>query len=169
MKNHQHINCDSGSDEYYTPIEIVEAARRVMGGIDLDPASSHIANQRIRASKFFTASDDGLKKKWHGFVWMNHPFGRQTNKPWIQKLMAEWQSGRVLGAVCITFASTSEQWFQPLLTHPQCFLHGRTNYCLRDGTLKKGVTKGSVVTYFGHDVERFAKEFKPFGTVKVSL
>ena len=104
MQNHQHINGDSGSDEYYTPDEIVEAARRVMGAIDLDPASSHIANQRIRASKFFTAFDDGLKNKRHGFVWMNHPFGRQTNRPWIQKLVAEWQSaGRGLYNLRLNF------------------------------------------------------------------
>lgn len=40
MKAHRLINQDSGDVEYYTPTEITEAARRVMGGIDLDPFSS---------------------------------------------------------------------------------------------------------------------------------
>lgn len=166
MKNHQHINGDSGSDEYYTPQPIIDAARRVMGGIDLDPASSPEANKRVRAARFFTQADDGLAQPWTGRVWMNHPFGRETNRPWIAKIARECQGG-VSEAICITFAATSEQWFAPLLNRPQCYLAPRTNYYLKDGTLKKGVTKGSVVTYFGPNVGKFAREFSALGIVKI--
>lgn len=169
MKNHQRINGDGGSDEYYTPEPITDAARRTMGTIDLDPFSSETANKMVRAKSFFGIGDDAMSQHWFGRVWMNHPFGRKTNRPCVSKLVEEWKSGRVEEAICITFASTSEQWFKPLLSHPQCFLHGRTNYYLPDGTLKKGVTKGSVVTYLGNNVERFAAEFKHLGTVKISL
>ena len=41
------------------------------------------------------------------------------------------------------------------------------NYYLPDGSVKKDVTKGSVVTYFGEDVERFAEAFASLGVVKV--
>ena len=41
------INQTSGKVEYYTPADIVEAARRVMGSIDLDPASSPAANETV--------------------------------------------------------------------------------------------------------------------------
>lgn len=167
MKNHQNINADSGNDEYYTSLEIVDAARRVMGRIDLDPASSKTANARIKAAKFFTLKDDGLRQDWKGKVWLNHPFGRYTNPPWIVKLASEYAKGNCTEAICITFAATSEKWFQPLIQQPQCYLSPRTNYFLPDGTLKKGVTKGSVVTYFGPNVRRFALEFSDFGTVKV--
>ena len=167
MKNHQNINADSGSDEYFTALEIVEAARRVIGSIDLDPASSLAANARIKAARIFTLGEDGLNQQWWGAVWLNHPFGKHTNKPWIAKLCAEYASGRVSSATCISFASTSEKWFRPLLDFPQCFIHKRTNYFLPDGTLKKGVTKGSVVTYFGQNVKRFALEFAEIGTVKI--
>jgi len=168
MKSHQLINSDSGSDEYYTPAEIVAAAWRTMGGIDLDPASSRTANKRVNAKKIFTAKDDGLHKNWGGRIWMNHPFGRTTNRAWIAKLAAEYLAGRVTEAVCITFAATSEQWFRPLLLHPQCYLNGRTNYHLPSGELKRGVTKGSVVTYFGRNVAKFAREFRSLGVIKVT-
>lgn len=167
MTNHQNINADSGSDEYYTPPAIVEAARLTMCGIDLDPASSKIANGRVKAGRIFTVDDDGLHRAWAGRVWLNHPFGRLTNRPWIAKLAAEYESGRIESACCITFAATSELWFAPLLVRPQCYLSPRTNYHLPDGSIKRGVTKGSVVTYFGKHVAAFQRAFDGLGTVKI--
>jgi hypothetical protein len=191
------INQTSGEVEFYTPKNIVEAARLTMEFIDLDPASSEIANREIQAPHIYTKADDGLSCEWHGNVWMNHPFhaGEEvcdpsiTGKPckrktcarrgfhcveripgndeWIDKLVAEHGSGRVPEACCITFASTSEAWFRPLLKRPQCFLVPRTNYLLPDGTVYRGVTKGSVVTYFGPNVRRFALIFAHLGEVKI--
>lgn len=66
MENFQNINADSGSDEYFTPVEIVQSARKVMGGIDLDPASSLAANEKVQAGRIFTLADDGLKQQWGG-------------------------------------------------------------------------------------------------------
>lgn len=170
MNPAQLINQTSGKTEYYTPQEIIEAARTVMGGIDLDPASSEAANARVKASFYFTATDDGLLQDWRGRIWLNHPFGRFTNRWWIKKLEREFMlEGHVAQACCITFACTSEAWFQPLLRRPQCFLHPRTNYLLPDGSVLKGVTKGSVVTYYGRSVTEFAKAFEALGVVKVRV
>jgi len=186
---HQLINQTSGEVEYYTPVEIVEAARRVMGGIDLDPASSENANRIVKATRIFTAQDDGLARLWHGRIWLNHPFGRAEeacgascikehihhaypyhgNTKWIAKLVREYYEGRTVEACNITYAATSEAWFQPLARLPQCSLVPRTNYRLPDGTIKKGVSKGSVVTYFGKNVAAFAREYKSFGVVKVEF
>lgn len=169
MKKHQLINQTSGAYEYYTPQEIIEAARRVLGYFDLDPASSVAANKRIGAKQFYTESDDGLSKPWFGKIWMNHPFGKKSNPRWIGKLVASNQNGFVPEALCLTYACTSEKWFQPLLFRPQCFLCPRTNFILPDGKVKKGVTKGSVVTYFGDNTAAFCKEFTPLGVVKLAV
>jgi hypothetical protein len=189
--SHQLINQTSGNVEYYTPLEIVEAARRVMGGIDLDPASSDAANERIKAAHIYTSKESGLAQPWHGRIWLNHPFHagwnacdegcqRKTcekrghvyhdipsNADWINYLAQEFEAGRVTQSCNITFAATSENWFQPLLRQPQCFLSPRTNYYLPDGSILKGVSKGSVVTYYGNNVKGFAEEFSKFGKVKV--
>jgi ParB family chromosome partitioning protein len=190
--NAQLINQSSGIVEYYSPPDIIEVARLTMGRIDLDPASSPSANRIVRASNFFTAEMDGLSRDWFGNVWMNHPFGKaerackpgcakaicrkrgfhlQSNQPgnadWINHLLAEYKSGNIEQACCITFAATSEKWFRPLMQYPQCFLSPRTNYLLPDGTNLKGVTKGSVVTYLGPGIERFAYEFDWLGAVMV--
>lgn len=171
MQNHQRINQTSGDVEYFTPMPIVDAARRVMGSIDLDPASSLRANERIRAGSIFTKEQDGLTREWCGNCWVNHPFGRVANPIWISKIVQQYKSTRTILKVhaitCITFAATSEEWFQPLAVYPQCFLSPRTNFYLPDGTLKRGVSKGSVVTYMGPDLDKFALEFASMGTIKV--
>lgn len=89
------------------------------------------------------------------------------NEDWINKLENSYNSGHLTGACCITFASTSEAWFRPLLMRTQCFLSPRTNYLLPNGEAYRGVTKGSVVTYFGSDMNRFARAFKHLGVVKI--
>lgn len=52
--DHQRINATSGCVDYYTPKPIIEAARKTMGSIDLDPASSFEANNVVLASRYFT-------------------------------------------------------------------------------------------------------------------
>jgi len=158
------INQSSGNVEWYTPFEIVNAARLAMGGIDLDPASCAVANETVKATTIFTRDDDGLSRDWHGNVWMNHPFGRDNGK-WMAKLIAEYRAGRIGQACCITFASTSEKWFKPLLDYPQCYLHGRTRY-IGGGD---SPPKGSVVTYMGPNLASFWRAFSPLGTVKIAV
>lgn len=108
MENHQLVNQTSGKTEWYTPTPFVEAARRAMGGIDLDPASSQRANEKIVKAKNYFAQpgweqswaggfsdlpvrfyhgNGGLDEQWHGRIWLNHPFGtgERACKPGCKK------------------------------------------------------------------------------------
>lgn len=150
--NSQLIHADSGNVEWYTPWNIIECARALMGSIDLDPFSCAKANNRPEgrlANEYFI--EDGIDADWYGNVWMNHPFGREYNEKAIAKIVHEHTRSNpsMDQACCITFASTSERWFKPLLEYPQFFFTGRTNY-LDGATMQpvKGVTKGSVITFF---------------------
>lgn len=167
LNNAQLVNQSSGKVEYYTPVPIIEAARRTMGSIDLDPASCEVANRTVKADHYYTIDDDGLLCRWFGNLFVNHPFSRQHNATWINKLIHEYKSERTHQACCITFASTSEAWFRPLFAYPQCYLSPRTNYIGADGKPVRGVTKGSVVTYLGPNADRFAEEFSKLGNVMV--
>src|ERR1700686_3804949 len=68
------------SNEWYTPAKYIEAARRTMGSIDLDPASCELANQIVKATKFYTQEENGLDQEWYGNVWLNPPYGSSIGK-----------------------------------------------------------------------------------------
>lgn len=197
MNNANLINQSSGDFEYYTPEPWPTLARELMGAIDLDPASNPIANKRINAARYFTAIDDGLTQDWCGRIWLNHPFHRGENpcpidtgkckkkacttrghhiseaipgnEDWINKLITEYTKGNINEAVIITFCSSSETWFRPLLQFAQCFPIGRVNYELADGTKARGVTKGSVITYLGPNLAGFIALFGAHGDIKIHV
>lgn len=67
----------SESVEHFTPPAVVEAARKLMGAIDLDPASSQLAQVHIvRAERWLTEKDNGFLRPWKGRVFLNPPGGR---------------------------------------------------------------------------------------------
>jgi hypothetical protein len=57
----------TGDNEWHTPQRYLALAREVLGVIDLDPASSFIAQKTVQATKCFTG---GLTKEWQGRVWL---------------------------------------------------------------------------------------------------
>lgn len=112
----QHL---SNSNEHYTPSEIVEAARSLMGGIDLDPASCYAANETVKAGMIFDVADDGLSKPWHGRLFLNPPGGKlkwedgwktvndgpgeSSMRIWWQRLCNEYERGTVEQAFFVAF------------------------------------------------------------------
>ena len=76
LKAPAHVSHNSGEIEWYTPPDLIEAARDCMGGIDLDPASSDEAQQAVKGTRFFSVTDDGLSQPWDGRVWLNPPYAQ---------------------------------------------------------------------------------------------
>ena len=50
--------------------------RRSLGGIDLDPASSELAQTVVKADVYLTRFDNGLgQARWlHQRIWLNPPY-----------------------------------------------------------------------------------------------
>ena len=157
----------SESNEWYTPGAYIEAARAVLGRIELDPASSAQADVQVRAVKFFDKSDDGLSQPWHGKVWLNPPYGG-LSADFTGKLVREHEAGNVTAAVLLVNAnSTDTAWFQPLWDYLLCFTLGRINFESPSGE-GVGSTHGSVFAYLpakDDDGRVFLNVFNKLGTV----
>jgi len=75
------IRHSSENSEFMTPQWVTDWSRYVMGGIDLDPASSVAANRTVRAQRIFTKADNGLFMHWSNLdgspsrVFLNPPGG----------------------------------------------------------------------------------------------
>ncbi len=152
-------------DEWYTPPEYIEAARRVMGGIDLDPASCDSAQEVVKAGVFYTKQDDGLAREWHGAVWLNPPYSMPLIKQFVQKAIDEYEAGSVSSAIVLTNNSSDTSWFHALLSrYPACFTRGRVQFW-RPSHDDFGTRQGQVFFYLGEDGDKFASVFSQFGVV----
>ncbi|HSH79514.1 MAG TPA: DNA N-6-adenine-methyltransferase [Herpetosiphonaceae bacterium] len=162
----------SESHDWYTPSRYVEAARAVLGGIDLDPASCAEANEIVQATRYYTATDDGLAQPWHGRVFLNPPYGttrgRSNQDLWSKRLIDAFEAGTVDAAVLLVNAATGNQWFQRLWKYPICFAGRRIRFW-RPDQAASSPTHSNALVYFGADVDRFIREFSPLGAVVAQL
>ncbi len=98
-------NFSSESVQWYTPPSYLEAVRDALGSIDLDPASCEIANEAVGAKEFFdgTPEKDGLKRRWHGRVFLNPPYGTIDGESlaglFCAKAVSEYENGNIDAAI----------------------------------------------------------------------
>lgn len=160
---------DYDGDEWYTPAEIIESARLVMGSIDLDPATCEEAQQVVKADKYYTKDDDSLRDAicWYGNVWLNPPYSAKLIIQFIEKLIAEYDNGNITQAVVITNNSSETDWFQNLLERfPTCFKRRRAKFW-RPNADDFGARQGQAIFYLGDNVDGFCDEFSKMGVVVI--
>jgi phage N-6-adenine-methyltransferase len=159
-----HVARNTGDNEWYTPEIYIEAARRAMGEIDLEPASNAVAQETVGAATFYTKEDSGLDKPWRGRVWMNPPYAAGLVDEFIAKLCEHVQSGEVTSAVVLVNNATETRWFQEgmALASAVCFPRGRIRFISPDGELGTPL-QGQAFLYFGPDAAAFSDEFGEFG------
>jgi phage N-6-adenine-methyltransferase len=160
---------ERSDDEWFTPPEIMDAVRDVLGTIDLDPASCDQAQQTVQAARYFTAENDGLKQEWAGRVWLNPPFSHPLNIRFMNKLIAEVASGRVSKAIMLVNVLPSA-WLNDALKacSAVCFTRDRLRFTHKSGKVQTNSHVLSIF-FFGPDVEKFARRFAEFGCVKSNL
>lgn len=160
----------SESNEHYTPPDIVERSRALMGSIDLDPSSCAKANEVVQATRIFTIDDNGLDHDWPGNVFMNPPGGRreedhQSNLSlWTTHLREQYASAKTAQAIAVIFrVDLSTTWFRPLWKFALCFPWDRLEFLDQNLQPQKAPTHCNALVYMGRDIDRFVELFSPVG------
>jgi len=162
-------------NEWFTPKKYIDAAREVMGSIDLDPASCIQANQVVKAGCWYGLQENGLEQSWFGNVWLNPPYGRinpektgQTISYQLlfgQKALREYQAGRIEQAVLLLLGNACfMKWFQPFWQYPLCFHSGRVGFGTPDGSIDH-FGFGTTFVYLGPHEQKFIDVFSKFGRI----
>ena len=169
LKERPHVTNNSGNNEWYTPSDYIEAARRAMGSIDVDPASSPIANRTVKASTFYTAEDNGLAQIWHGNVWLNPPYSSDLIGQFIDRLIDSIKDNETEQAILLVNNATETGWFQKAASVASfiCFPKGRIRYLNHEGHPANTPLQGQAFLYYGDNGQRFKDIFKSFGLVVI--
>jgi len=183
------------SPEWFTPSPYVEAAREVLGEIDLDPASHREANRIVRARRFYTEKGNGLRRPWFGRVFINPPGGHVA--PFWYRLMVAIAAREITAAIWIGYSLEQLQTLQGYevrspIQFPICipdrripFVESSAKRELRRlalveenrGRRREGhelkpwkeaaqPSHANYITYIGRAPARFARVFGAFGEVR---
>ena len=160
-----HVSQNSGENEWYTPSEYIEAARRVMGQIDLDPASCEVANQTVKASQFFSKDDSGLERLWKAkALWMNPPYAADLVRQFAQRFAQYVSCGHVEEGIVLVNNATETRWFLEMVTvcTAVVFPTGRVRFLSPQGAMGAPL-QGQAILYAGSRPDAFLREFCAFG------
>jgi ParB family chromosome partitioning protein len=162
-----HVSNNSGNNEWYTPPMYVQAAKDVMGSIDVDPASCELANATVQAATFYDERANGLTKTWSGNVWMNPPYAQPLISQFCSALVEKFQAGEVKQACVLVNNGTETGWFQSLLEHASaaCLVKTRIKFIDKDGNPSGAPLQGQAILYLGKNTGEFSDVFSSFGKV----
>ena len=113
-----------GHDEWLTPKWLTDA----LGCFDLDPCSP-VIRPWDTAKNHFNKNDDGLKRDWFGFVWLNPPYGKAT-RHWLHKL-----SNHNNGIALVFVRTETQSFFDSVWGKAKAvlFLKRRLSFCYVNG------------------------------------
>jgi len=119
------------NDEWGTPPEIIEAVRKVLGSIDLDPATNRQAQKTVLAKQIYTKSNSGLDKPWGTLedpntVFLNPPYSQPLCAEFIDKLIHEFEQGNIYSAILLVKYSSRKV---AKVQRPQSKKNGSWAYC----------------------------------------
>lgn len=163
-----HVANNSGENEWYTPPQYIESARKVMGSIDLDPASSNLANEIVQADEYYTKTDNGLDFDWHGNIWLNPPYAQPLISQFARAVVENREQYNQ--AIILVNNATETNWLQSMLSISDavCFPKGRVRFIDINGN-PGAPLQGQIILYIGVGKLDFIDEFRKYGTCMIRV
>lgn len=166
------------SNEWYSPVDVVEAARRTMGTIDLDPFSCPQANEVVQAGTYYAKEPkhrSAFANPWAGNVWMNPPYSRGLIDKAVGRFLQFLDAGEIPFAITLTPLSDAA-WYHELLDDAValCLLRGRLRHWgpLAKNTQGDAGKRPQCIMYFERvpmpfdlGIKQFSRDFSGFGKV----
>jgi phage N-6-adenine-methyltransferase len=163
-------------DEWYTPSWLIEKAKWVMGGIDIDPASCAEAQKTVQAAKYFDKSYMGgaLGINWvyhngpnwaPARVWLNPPYSHPLIEQFIERLLQQIEAGYVGEAILLVNNNTETAWWHKAASAAAVTFTFRSRVFFwrpgrEDATSPR---QGQTAFYFGPNALKFIEVFKDKG------
>ena len=136
------------SNDWHTPAKYIEAVRSVLGSIDLDPFSSALANETVKADRFLTVADDALgDAPWcvsPVTAFLNPPYGKGVIDAAVARFLTALPG--LSSAIILVNNATETHWFHELLQacDVACFVNHRIAFVSPDNKQESGNTRGQV-------------------------
>src|SRR5215212_2292666 len=136
----------SKGEEWWTPLDLYRKLNDEFH-FTTDPCAE--PTNRLGCKIFYTKQDNGLYKQWHGNVFCNPPYGKQSKK-WIAKCANYAAQG--LGTVVMLIpARVDTSWFHDYMwTKPNVdirFIRGRLRFENPDHKLNTAPFPSMVVIF----------------------
>ena len=94
------------TNDWFTPIHLLNKAQEFYGGDFLDPASSDLVAPYVKASRYYTKEDNGLLQDWKGKIWLNPPYSKFGITFFSEKLLDEYKAGNIDEALLLVNSCT---------------------------------------------------------------
>jgi ParB family chromosome partitioning protein len=129
--------------------------------------SRSCSQKTIQAAEYFTRSDNGLSKNWHGRVWLNPPYSQPDIQKFIEKLVGELNANRATEAILLTHNYTDTSWFHHAESAAAaiCFTRGRIKF-LDANDEACAPTQGQAFFYYGNNTDGFRSVFNELGFIR---
>jgi predicted transcriptional regulator len=164
----------TGEIEWYTPEKYLTSVRKVLGVIDLDPASSDVAQELVRATTYYCKEQDGLAQSWIGKVFLNPPYAMPTIKQFVIHMVEQYKNGNMKEGILLTNAATDTSWYDIAYgsAEAKCDTTGRISFLGNvQGSFQECTAPacGQTFFYFGKHRDKFSKEFRQYGRISIEL
>ena len=162
----------SCSQDWGTPQFYVDAVRKVLGRIDLDPCSN--LHSIVNAAVEYMPPADGLDMSWdYATVYVNPPYGMNGKyggriADWLAKCAAAHEDHGAEVIALVPVATNTSHWKTSVFGRAAavCFLYDtRLKFLVNGKQGGKGAPMSCAMVYWGGRFARFSDVFMEYGAV----